>query len=185
MYPPNWYVVPVGKVCKLNQSLYGLKQASCQGNEEFTSKLEAYGFKHSKHDYCCFTTRATASFLALLVYVDDVLIIRPSHTLIVEVKTYLERLFTIKDWEFAKYFLVIEIAWSNRDLLLTQHKYICDIIHDTSFENAKMTTTPPPARIKLIAKRGATLHDLEFYRRLIGHLLYFNFPRPDTSYATQ
>ncbi|KAL0376360.1 UNVERIFIED_CONTAM: Retrovirus-related Pol polyprotein from transposon RE1 [Sesamum calycinum] len=39
---PDGYPIPAGKVCKLKRSLYGLKQASRQWNQELTSQLIRY-----------------------------------------------------------------------------------------------------------------------------------------------
>ncbi|KAL0383129.1 UNVERIFIED_CONTAM: Retrovirus-related Pol polyprotein from transposon TNT 1-94 [Sesamum calycinum] len=55
MDPPEGYNVEPGFVCKLERSLYGLKQASRQWNLEFTHKLEQYGFAQSANDHCLFT----------------------------------------------------------------------------------------------------------------------------------
>ncbi|KAL0387483.1 UNVERIFIED_CONTAM: Retrovirus-related Pol polyprotein from transposon TNT 1-94 [Sesamum radiatum] len=176
---------PIGKVCKLNRSLYGLKQASRQWNAEFTSQLEAYGFTQSKHDYCLFTISSGSSFLALLVYVDDVLLVGPSDALIAAAKAQLDRLFTIKDLGCTKYFLGVEIARSSHGMLLTQQKYITDLVRDTGLEHARNTTTPLPAGIRLQSDGGATLSNPELYPLLVGRLLYLNFPRSDISYATQ
>ncbi|KAL0288553.1 UNVERIFIED_CONTAM: Retrovirus-related Pol polyprotein from transposon TNT 1-94 [Sesamum angustifolium] len=44
MIPPEGYHTEPGMVCKLECSLYGLKQASPQWNLEFTTKLREYGF---------------------------------------------------------------------------------------------------------------------------------------------
>ncbi|KAK4385864.1 Retrovirus-related Pol polyprotein from transposon RE1 [Sesamum angolense] len=50
-----------------------------------------------------------------LVHVDDILLAKVSGTLILEVKKYLNDLFTIKDLGAAKYFLDLEIARSAQD----------------------------------------------------------------------
>ncbi|KAL0361517.1 UNVERIFIED_CONTAM: Retrovirus-related Pol polyprotein from transposon RE2 [Sesamum radiatum] len=78
MQPPEGYPVPPGQVCRLKRSLYGLKQASRQWNQEFTDKLQTYGFVQSSHDYCLFTKVTSLGLFALLVYVDDVVIAGPS-----------------------------------------------------------------------------------------------------------
>ncbi|KAL0331149.1 UNVERIFIED_CONTAM: Retrovirus-related Pol polyprotein from transposon RE2 [Sesamum angustifolium] len=96
MSPPDGYPVQPGQVCKLKWSLYGLKQASRQWNQEFTSKLAEFGFTQSVHDHCLFIKTTTDGFLALLVYVDDILVMGPSESLIMEVKSYLDALSPLK-----------------------------------------------------------------------------------------
>ncbi|KAL0385763.1 UNVERIFIED_CONTAM: Retrovirus-related Pol polyprotein from transposon RE2 [Sesamum radiatum] len=113
MTPPDGYLrAQPGQVCRLKRSLYGLKQALRQWNIEFTAKLESYGFCQSAYDHCLFTKGSGSSFLTLLVYVDNVIITRPSVECIQDVKTYLDQLFTIKDLGFAKFFLGLELAKS-------------------------------------------------------------------------
>ncbi|KAL2243577.1 UNVERIFIED_CONTAM: Retrovirus-related Pol polyprotein from transposon RE1, partial [Sesamum indicum] len=86
MLPPKGYKIPEGMVCKLKKSLYGLKQASRQWNEEFTTKIKALGFVQSKYDYCLFTKGTGIHFIALLVYVDDVLVTAATESSVQEVK---------------------------------------------------------------------------------------------------
>ncbi|KAL0340275.1 UNVERIFIED_CONTAM: Retrovirus-related Pol polyprotein from transposon RE2 [Sesamum radiatum] len=106
MTPPEGYTkAQSGQVYKLIRSLYGLKQASRQWNLELTTKLLEFGFQQSPHDYCLIIKHSDSPFLALLVYVDDILLTGSSTTNIDAVKTYLDRLFTIKDLGPAKYFL--------------------------------------------------------------------------------
>ncbi|KAK4383884.1 hypothetical protein Sango_2739700 [Sesamum angolense] len=62
--------------------------------------------------------------LGLLVYVDDILLTDFSEDSIVDVKRYLDDLFTIKDLEYAKYFLGLEIARSQDGTSIMQRKYI-------------------------------------------------------------
>ncbi|KAL0414099.1 UNVERIFIED_CONTAM: Retrovirus-related Pol polyprotein from transposon RE1 [Sesamum radiatum] len=147
--PLEGYSVTPGSVCCLTRSLYGLKQASRQWNQEFTSKLLRFGFSQSCHDHCLFTKGSDCDFLALLVYVDDVLVIGPSVELIGSVKHYLHSIFTIKDLGLARYFLGLQIARSTAGLSLTQSKYIHDILVDTGLLTAKSVTSPLPQGIKL------------------------------------
>ena len=42
------------KVCRLNKTLYGLKQSSRQWNKEFSKKLVEFGFLQSINDNCLF-----------------------------------------------------------------------------------------------------------------------------------
>ncbi|GJX94424.1 retrovirus-related pol polyprotein from transposon TNT 1-94 [Tanacetum coccineum] len=55
MVPPEGYTKAApNQVCKLTRSLYGLKQASRQWNQELTKFLLANGYAQSKHDYSLF-----------------------------------------------------------------------------------------------------------------------------------
>ncbi len=82
------------QVCLPKRSLYGLKQASWQWNIEFTHFLTSLGFIQSQHDHCLFICATTTVFLALLVYVDDVIITRTSIDAINVVKHSLYEKFT-------------------------------------------------------------------------------------------
>ncbi|GJY59893.1 ribonuclease H-like domain-containing protein [Tanacetum coccineum] len=73
--PDGYNNVDKSKVCKLNKSLYGLKQAPRQWNATLTTTLAEHGFEQSKFDYSLYTKHRSGMFIALLVYVDDIVII--------------------------------------------------------------------------------------------------------------
>ncbi|KAL0319697.1 UNVERIFIED_CONTAM: Retrovirus-related Pol polyprotein from transposon RE1 [Sesamum radiatum] len=186
MVPPDGLLgVESGQVCKLQKSLYGLKQASRQWNLELTTKLLDFGFKQSTHEHCLFIKQSATEFTALLVYVDDILLTGSSEAALHSVRDYLDRLFTIKDLGSAKYFLGLELARSSHGLHVTQRKYLHDILADASMLDAKPAPTPFPSGLKLVLADGSLLPDPNRYRRLVGRLLYLGFTRPDISFAVQ
>lgn len=76
MYPPQGYQkARPGQVCKLIRSLYGLKQDGRQWNLELSGKLQQLGYSQSYANYCLYVQNNIGSFTALLIYVDDLLII--------------------------------------------------------------------------------------------------------------
>ncbi|CAM8905870.1 unnamed protein product [Rhodiola kirilowii] len=82
--PPNFFHTEKaqGKVIKLLKSLYGLKQAPRQWFSRFSDSLLSFGFTQSLNDYSLFTYNKNGVFLALLVYVDDVILTGTPTTLI-------------------------------------------------------------------------------------------------------
>jgi Reverse transcriptase (RNA-dependent DNA polymerase) len=56
--------------------------------------------------------------------VDDIIITKNNQNQIKEIKVKLRSKFDIKDLGYLKYFLGIEIAYSQKDLFLSQRKYI-------------------------------------------------------------
>lgn len=73
-------------VCRLNKSIYALKQASRRWFLKFSSALLAFRFSQSKAYYSLLTHGSGSSFVALVVYVDDILLTRPSPDVLTSVK---------------------------------------------------------------------------------------------------
>ena len=73
--PPRFRSSNHSQVCKLKKSLHGLKQAPRQWFTKLSSKLCAYGFTRSYTDYSLFTFREKDVFMALLVYVDNIILV--------------------------------------------------------------------------------------------------------------
>ncbi|GAA0143957.1 transmembrane signal receptor [Lithospermum erythrorhizon] len=80
--------------------------------------------------------------LILTVYVNDILITGTLESVILEVKSFLHKEFSIKDLGIAKYFLGIKIARSTNEMFLTQQKYIRDKIANMKMEKASVVATP-------------------------------------------
>ncbi|GJQ93390.1 ribonuclease H-like domain-containing protein [Tanacetum coccineum] len=111
MKPPEGYFPSDNRVCRLKKSLYGLKQAPRQWNAKLTSTFIENGFSQSKSDYSFFTKSDKGVFLALLVYVDDIII-------------------TGK----LKYFLGIEVVDTDKGICLNQRKYVLDLLFEYDYQ---------------------------------------------------
>lgn len=129
-------------VCKLHKSIYGLKQASRQWNCKLTQSLLDYGFIQSKNDYSLFTKTTKHGQVALLVYVDDILIGGNNLTEVNDAKLYLQKQFKTRELGVPKYFLGIEISRSQKGIYLCQRKYTLEIIKDNNLMGCKPFTIP-------------------------------------------
>ncbi|GJZ48588.1 ribonuclease H-like domain-containing protein [Tanacetum coccineum] len=117
--PPGFYANNDNKVCKLNKSLYGLKQAPRQWNAKLVSALTDHRFVQSELDYSVFVKASGNTFVALLVYVDDIVITKSDVKQIEYFKEHLKSKFQIKDLGLLKYFLGIEALRNDNGVCLT------------------------------------------------------------------
>ena len=114
----------------MNNSLYGLKQASRKWNAKFCFVIKHHGFKQSKVDYSLFTKKFNDSFIALVAYVDDILIASNNVQVVEELKTSLDQHSKLKDLGALKYFLGLEIARLDKGITLCQRKYALEVLKD-------------------------------------------------------
>ena len=150
---------------------------------KFSTTIVTLCFTQSKCDYSLFTKGCDSSFVALLVYVDDIVIASPSSSIIATVKTQLQSAFKLKDLGPLKYFLGLEVARSAKGIFLSQRKYILSLLEDSGFIGSKPASVPMDPNLKLTATDGDPLPDSSQYRRLIGRLLYLTISRPDITFA--
>ncbi|GMJ01569.1 hypothetical protein HRI_003826100 [Hibiscus trionum] len=175
------------RVCRLQKSLYGLKQASRQWNLKLTEALVAGGYTQSLHGYSMFTKRNGNKLVILLVYVDDLLITGSDQEMMDDLKDVLNQNFKMKDLGQLKYFLGIEVLRSKEGIILNQRKYAIELIADSGLGNAKVASTPLELNEKQVsvAAEEDYLEDVGSYQRLIGRLLYLTNTRPDIAFAIQ
>jgi hypothetical protein len=77
MTQPEGFVDPTnaGKVCKLQKSIYGLKQASRSWNLLFDEVVKGFDFIQSEEEPCVYKKASGSSIAFLILYVDDILLI--------------------------------------------------------------------------------------------------------------
>ncbi|XP_019163278.1 PREDICTED: uncharacterized protein LOC109159653 [Ipomoea nil] len=137
--PPGFHSNKPNQVCKLRRSLYGLKQASRQWNSKLTAALVQNGFHQSKSEPSLFTRGMDTNFIALLIYVDDIIAASPSISVIKSVKQFLDKEFKIKDLGPLGYFLGIEACKVKGGMNLCQRKFALDILEEAGFlENSQL-----------------------------------------------
>ena len=121
--------------------------------------------------------------MAVLVYVDDIILAGNDSHACTKFKAYLDACFSIKDLGSLKYFLGIEVAQGPKVLFLSQRKYALEIVDECDLLGSKPNDFPIEENHKLALAIGPILTDVGLYRRLVGRLIYFTITRPDLSYV--
>ena len=180
--PPGFHSKGENLVCKLNKSLYGLKQASRQWFEKFSTTFLQMGFVQSRFNHPLFTYTSNTSFTVLLVYVDDILLIGNNPSCVESLKQLLDAKFGLKYLGSLRYFLGLEIARTNEGISLNQRKYSLEILKDSGFIGSKPVEFPMEQNPRLSKYKGKPLANLGQYRRLIGRLLYLTLTQTNITY---
>ena len=100
-----------------------------------------------------------------------------------QVITSLANRFSIKDLGHLHYFLGVEVLNNNDGIILSQSKYIMDILQDTQMHESKGVLTPMSSTLSLSLNDGTLPTDATEYRKTIGKLQYLSFTRPDISFS--
>ena len=117
-----------------------------------------------------FTKGTSFDFLAILVYVDDILLVGPNPTIIKYATTLLHNHFKLKD-------LGLELSRLKHGIFLSQRHYILSILSNCGMMGCKPSSIPMMPNNKLHISSRDPLPDPDIYRRLIGKLLYLTISR--------
>ena len=130
--------------CKLQRSIYGLKQASRTWNIRFDQAITLYGFKKSPDEPCVYERIQGTKVVFLVLYIDDILLIGNDIKVLSSVKGRLQKQFDMKDLGEANYILGTKLLRDrkNKVLELSQALYINKILARFSMENSKKGTLP-------------------------------------------
>ena len=185
--PPGF--VQEGKenlVCKLNKSLYGLKQSPRCWNEKFTSHMKSLGFKESTADPCVFTRiNKRGKVEVIAVYVDDLILLAETQEEMQQMKTSLTSTFKMKDLGELHYCLGINVHIGQNSVSLCQSQYLVKLLEKYSLSEANTVATPMDYNVKLVKNDGSSkLADQLLYQSMVGSLLHAaRATRPDIAHA--
>ena len=186
--PPGLIVDNPNLVCRLQRSLYGLKQANRQWFTRLSSFLLSQGFHQSLTDHSLFLYSDNDNDITdILVYVDDIILTGNNLETIAYVTKLLDQTFSINDLGIMKFFLGLEVARSSHGIHLCQRKYVLDILSDFGMLGSHPTSTHMDYSTRLSASMGTPLSETSAssYRRLIAQLIYLTNTRPDIAHAVQ
>ncbi|GJS56352.1 retrotransposon protein, putative, ty1-copia subclass [Tanacetum coccineum] len=146
MVQPEGFVDPKhpNKVCKLQRSIYGLKQASRSWNKRFDVEIKKIDFTQNPNESCVYLKSSGSNVAFLILYVDDILLMGNNVTMLQEVKSWLCKCFSMKYLGEAAYILGIKIIRNRSKWLiaLSQSAYLEKILKRFWMENSKKGYTP-------------------------------------------
>lgn len=188
MQQPDGYVQTGQEhlVCKLNKSLYGLKQSPRCWNAVFHEYMEHIGFKQGNADPCVYTRSADVTTI-IAVYVDDLIMMSETTQEMVRVKGLLSDRFKMKDMGELHYCLgiAIEQCEHRQSLLIHQSLFIQKILAKYKMSEANTVATPADLSVRLVKNDGLSKPvDQGHYQAMVGSLLYAAIAtRPDIAQA--
>ena len=136
--------------------------------------MKKKGFRQSNSDHTLFLKNQNGKVIALIIYVDDMIITGDNNKEIIELQEHLSKEFEMKNLGGLKYFLGIEVARSKHGIFLSQRKYILDILVETGMLECKPADTPIAQNKKPSIHDHQIPTDKEQYQRLLEKLIYLS-----------
>jgi hypothetical protein len=194
MVQPEGFVDPkdANKVCKIQRSIYGLKQASRSWNLHFDEVIKGFGFFQNIEESCIYKKMSGSSVSFLVLYVDDILLIGNDVQMLNSVKEYLNSNLSMKDMGEPAYILGSKIYRdrSRRLPALSQITYLDKVLKRSRMESSNkgnllvvkgvsMSVTQCPAT----EKEKSVMSNIP-YASAIGSIMYaMRSTRPDVALA--
>jgi hypothetical protein len=179
MTQPKGFVIPkqAGKICKLQKSIYGLKQASRNWNLCFDEVVKGFGFVKNIEEPCVYKKVSGSTVVFLVLYVDDILLIENDIPMMEVVKSSLRKSFSMKNLGEAAYILGIKIYrdMSKRLIGLSQDAYINKILNWFNMQDSKKGLLPMSHGITLSKNQCPLEPDEKERMRVIPYASAFGF----------
>src|SRR5271170_4606429 len=173
-------------VCRLNRTLYRLKQSPRMWNKKIDEYLiSKQWFKRLNSDYSIYIRRnsknsgnsenAKSVLTIIALYVDDLLLLTETPELMLELKAELNKSFEMTDYSEIHHFLGLKI---NRDrnqkiIVINQEHFADQILSRFGMTDCNPVSTPLDASVHLQqADEEAENADITNYRQIIGSLMF-------------
>ena len=134
------------------------------------------------HTHLSLSIPATLHFY-FLVYVDDLIITGSDPSLVDTIIRQLHSKFSTKDLGPLSYFCGVEVLATLSSLLLSQQKYVIDLLRKHNMLGSKLVSTSLVVGTSLIANDGIAPVNGTMYRQVIGGLQHLQITQPDISFV--
>lgn len=159
------------KVCRLKKALYGLKQAPRAWNSKIDGYFLQDGFRRSPNEPSLYVKKENHDILIVCIYVDDLIYMGTNMQMVKNFKQRMMEEFEMTDLGIMKYFLGIQVKQSGGEILISQEKYVEDLLKKFRMENCNPVFSPMATSDKLKKDDGAEKADAQLFRSLVGSLI--------------
>lgn len=169
------------KVCRLNKTLYGLRESPRVWYNLLSSNLIDIGLKPLESAPCVFV----GPKVMVLCYVDDLLVMGDCEKAIKDLKQKFAHSLPANDLGKASEFLGMKLIQGPDYIALSQRKQIQALIDELGLNECREVRVPCDVSVDLSTKNGKDADEDFPYRRIIGILLYIaTHTRPDIAVVT-
>ncbi|KAG6538319.1 hypothetical protein ZIOFF_003434 [Zingiber officinale] len=121
--------------------------------------MDSLGFVASRADTFLFIYFQDGTLIYFLVYIDDLIITRSDASSVDVIVCKLHAKFTIKDLGALSLFCGVEVLLTSNGLLLSQQKYVIDLLFKHHLLDSKPVSTPITAGSHLTLHDGSSFFD--------------------------
>ena len=189
MTQPEGYIQPGNEhfVCKLNKSLYRLKQSGRNWNCMLNEFLFNFGCIQFVGDICVYLYMCDKKLSSvILIWVDDIIIATGSKKFMNRIKDHLKGKFKMKDMGKINCFLGIQFVQSKSKIEMDQSRYLQNISQKYRIFDCK----PRSTACEMSSSASPSVSDSSLsdnprvYREIVGSLIYaMTCTRPDHSWV--
>lgn len=185
--PPGFIQVGRDLVCKLNKTIYGLKQSPRVWYLTISKFLAKLGYTRVECDYGLYVRWTDDVKCIISLYVDDLLLACNSREHLTELKRQLSQEYKMSDLGTAEYILGIQLHRdrSRRQVYLTQSHYLERVLERFGMSDCKSVSTPIDNQSIIVENNGEVDENLrKAYQSAVGSLMYaMTCTRPDLAFA--
>ena len=131
-----------------------------------------------------FSTLIWKKSAILIVYVDDIIMTGNNNEGIQNLKLVLAREIEIKDLDPLRYFFGMKVARSSKGIVVTQRKYMIDLLKEVGMLGNKPANVSTNVNHKIGLKKERKPVEVARYQKLMGKLIYLSHIRLNITSST-
>lgn len=167
---------------KMVKCLYGCKNSASLWAVALFDLLVSLGFLRSQVDECLFFKHGPGYFLAVCIFVDDLIVLAPTSSQAASLATTLKQKYKLTYGGALHHFLGVKISRTANSFILDQSLYISELLRKHGMLQSNAVSTPMTTGFDYSVDSPSA--DITEYRQIVGGLLYLCVTsRPDISYS--